>query len=46
MYDICAFGDALIDMFHGDGENTFLANCGVEYDCVCNQIRIKNNIYF
>lgn len=27
MYDICAFGDALIDMFHGDGENTFLANC-------------------
>ena len=28
MFDICVYGDALMDMFHGDGEDAFLANCG------------------
>lgn len=28
MYDVCAFGDALVDMFHGDGKDAFVANCG------------------
>lgn len=28
MYDVCALGDALVDMFHGDGEDAFIANCG------------------
>ncbi len=28
MFDLCAFGDALVDMFHGDGEDSFIANCG------------------
>ena len=28
MFDICVFGDALMDMFRGDGEDAFVANCG------------------
>ena len=28
MYDLCAVGDLLIDMFHGEEEDSFIANCG------------------
>lgn len=28
MFDICVLGDALMDMFRGDGEDAFVANCG------------------
>lgn len=28
MFDICVLGDALIDMFRGDGADSFVANCG------------------
>lgn len=28
MFDICVLGDALIDMFRGDGADAFIASCG------------------
>lgn len=28
MFDICVLGDALIDMFRGEGADVFVANCG------------------
>ncbi len=28
MFDVCALGDALVDMFHGEGEDAFVASCG------------------
>ena len=28
MFDICVYGDALMDMFRGDGADAFIANCG------------------